>query len=137
MDSSAFIALICDDEPLHSAALAYYNACLPSPKLATTLLVVSETYTWLRYHVNYATAMAFLRSVEEGVLDGNIKLIPVGPELWEQTQQTLQKYHDHALSYVDAASFVAIENFGILDVFTLDRHFRVLKVNVWPAVTNR
>lgn len=137
VDSSVFIALICDDEPLHSAVLAYYDSCHPRTRLMTTLLVVSETYTWLRYHVNHAVAMAFLQSVEDGCAKGRIELIPLGPDLWEQTRRILEKFHDHALSYVDAASFVAIDNFGIKDVLSLDRHFRLLKTNVWPIETNR
>jgi hypothetical protein len=133
VDSSAFIALICRDDSAHSRALSYYKSLNAATRLCTTILVVSETYAWLRYHVGFSVAARFLRSVEEMEPGRSIELLYVSPELKAKTHQTLLKYPDQMLSYVDALSFVVVEEEDIGDVFSLDRHFHILKRRVWPT----
>lgn len=48
IDTGAFIAMIDERDPLHQEAQAFYTSIRKRVTLITSLLVISETYTWLR-----------------------------------------------------------------------------------------
>jgi predicted nucleic acid-binding protein len=63
IDSAALIALFNKSDRHHQEAVEYYNSLTKATKLYKTLLVVSETYTWFRYHLNYAVSAEFLEVI--------------------------------------------------------------------------
>ena len=132
IDTGAFVALSFSDDPNHRSALRYYALLQHSVKLVTTLLVIAETYTWLRYRVRYSTALDFLDGVDAAVGRGTVGVVHSSPELHRKTLGVLRRFDDQDLSYTDAASIVVIEDLGIHDVFTFDSHFHILRRNVWP-----
>ena len=132
IDTGAFIALSFSDDSNHESAMRYYEPLPRTVKFVTTLLVVAETYTWLRYRVRYSTALSFLDGVDEALGRGTLVVVHSTPELHCKTLDVLRSFDDADLSYVDASSFVVIEDHGIHDVFTFDSHFHILRRNVWP-----
>ena len=88
--------------------------------LATTNLVVGETYTLLRARRGYQAAWAFL-----DVLERTTRLTRhfLTPELETQAYAILRQYRDHDFSYVDATSFAFMRSRGISDAFAFDAHF--------------
>ena len=71
IDTGAFIALICQDDNLHNTATIFYQSLRKSTLLITSILVISETYTWLRYHKGSRPAAIFLKILNDGIESGD------------------------------------------------------------------
>ena len=134
IDSGAFIALIDEHDSLHQVTQAFYKALNKRTSLITSLTVVSETYTWLRYHGSYDLASRFLGIIERSEETGDLKVILPDEETKSKTHAILKNYQDQDLSYSDAMSFVILESMGIDDVFSYDSHFYIIKRILWPIV---
>ena len=132
IDSAALIAVFNKNDQHHKTATDYYGTLTKSTSLITTLLVVSETYTWFRYHLNHKIAIDFLDVVEEAIALEWLKIIYPDPFLNNQAQNILRYYSDQDLSYVDAVNIAVLQNMKIKDVFSFDSHFYIVKSNVWP-----
>ena len=79
IDSGAFIALIDERDPLHKASQAFYKSLTKRAiPLITSLMVISETYTWLRYHVGYDSAVRFIGIIERSEKARIFKSYPPG-----------------------------------------------------------
>ncbi len=72
-------------------------------------LVVSETYTLLRYRISFKTANAFLKALHQS----NVEVIFLDREFYDNTIQILRKYEEKKLSFVDAAIIAASDAFEI------------------------
>jgi predicted nucleic acid-binding protein len=136
VDSGAFIALLFEDDHYHEAALRYYESVPTYTRLITTILVVSETFTWLRYHAPFPNAFKFLDVVAEANQSGVLTLVYPDDEMNIRVLELLRRYTEAKLSYVDASSFVVIRQLGIHDVFTFDAHFQMAKCRVWPVTVS-
>jgi len=132
LDSAALIALFSENDQYHDIAVEYYSSLTKKTILFTTLLVISETYTWFRYHVNYRTAIEFLDVIQDSIASEWLNIIYPDPVLNNQAQVILRQFQDQKLSYVDAVSFAVVENMKIKNVFSFDSHFRIKKTNIWP-----
>ncbi|MQL50976.1 hypothetical protein GFC01_01565 [Desulfofundulus thermobenzoicus] len=64
IDTGAFIALVDEHDPLHQASQAFYTSLSKRTNVITSLMVVSEAYTWLRYHAGYHLATRFLDIID-------------------------------------------------------------------------
>ncbi|RJQ26568.1 MAG: PIN domain-containing protein [Peptococcaceae bacterium] len=133
VDTGAFIALIDENDPLHQKASAFYTSLTKRTRLLTTLLVVSETYTWLRYHAGYNHAVRYLGIIEKAEKTGSLKVIIPDDDVKSKAYAVLKKYRDQALSYVDAVSFIILDTTKITEVFGFDSHFYIIKQNLWPS----
>ncbi len=135
VDSGAFISLIDERDPLHKASQAFYKSLTKRIiPLLTSLMVVSETYTWLRYHVSYDSAARFLGIIERSEKAGILKVILPDDDMKVKIHAILKKYRDQDLSYTDATSFVILESMDIDDVFSFDSHFYITKRTLWPII---
>lgn len=76
IDSSAFIALFFQDDVHHEPASSYYGGLTRFTRLFTTIFVVSETYTWLRYHVAFSEAAEFLDVIDDALRSGWLDIDP-------------------------------------------------------------
>ena len=91
-------------------------------RFVTTNLVVSETYTFSRNEIGFATAWDFLERTGQ---TPRLDIVMSDPVLEAQARRLLVKYHDHDFSYADAVSFAVLRQLGIKDAFAFDRHFEV------------
>lgn len=132
IDTGAFIALICEEDDLHQTAKMFYQSLKKSVALFTSILVISETYTWLRYHKGFEPATRFISIMRNSVETGNLRVIYPDPDICEKTHVILEKYQDQKLSYTDALSFAILEMFKIADVFGFDTHFYSANCSLWP-----
>lgn len=132
IDSAALIALFNKNDQYHDTAFEYYNSLTKATKLFTTLLVVSETYTWFRYHLSYTVAVEFLDVINDSVASDWLKVLYPDAVIDSKAQDILRRYQDQDLSYVDAISFAVLENTKIKDVLTFDSHFHIIKRSIWP-----
>jgi len=132
VDSAALIALFSKNDQYHDVAVEYYSSLTKKTILITTLLVISETYTWFRYHLSYKTAIEFLDVIQDSIASEWLKVVYPDPALDTQAQAILRQFQDQKLSYVDAMSFAVVQNMKIENVFGFDSHFRITKTNIWP-----
>lgn len=134
VDTGAFIALLDKRDGFHEAAKAFYLSVSKRANLVTTLLVVAETYTWLRYHGDFNLALRFLKAIEKASESGTLALIYPDAAICEKGRAVLEKYRDQKLSYTDAVSFAVIETLQIGYVFGFDSHFYVAKCSLHPGI---
>lgn len=137
VDTGAFIALLDKRDGFHEAAKAFYLSVSKRASLVTTLLVVAETYTWLRYHGDFNLALRFLKAVEKASESGILSVVYPDAAICEKGRAVLEKYRDQKLSYTDAVSFAVIETLQISDVFGFDNHFYAAKCNLHPVVSRQ
>lgn len=100
--------------------------------LITSILVISETYTWLRYHKGSRPAAIFLKILNDGIELGDLTVIYPNHDLCENARTYLQRYHDQKISYTDALSFALLNLLKSKDVFGFDSHFYIIGCNLWP-----
>jgi len=134
IDTGGFIALVDEKDSYHQEARTFYMSLGKSVSLITSLLIISETYTWLRYQAGHDIASRFLIIIERAEKAGLLKVALPDNEIKSKTHAVLKNYHDQNLSYTDAASFVILENMAIQDVFGFDSHFYIINRNLWPNV---
>ncbi|MGB9661905.1 MAG: type II toxin-antitoxin system VapC family toxin [Moorellaceae bacterium] len=132
IDSGGFIALIYSDDEEHIRAVRYYNSIKASSTFYTTNMVISETYTWLRYHTSHPVAVKFLDTIERASKNNELVIVQVDISIEEKARQILRKYGDQDFSYVDAVSFVTLELLRINDVFGFDTHYLIFGKNLHP-----
>lgn len=132
VDTSAWIALALKHDAYHEAAKEVLKTMVASRVIqVTSNLVISETYTFIRYNVNYRTALRFLESIKEAENLNFLQVIYSTPEIEREAVRLIKKYSDQAISYVDAVSFAILEQQkDIKDVFTFDRHFSLTSRNI-------
>jgi len=132
LDTGAFIALAFRRDQNHEKAVKIFQAVMAkNADIVTTNLIVAETYTFLRYNINYHTAIGFLKSLKQAEQASMIKIIYATPEIEKEALKILEKYCDQSISYPDAVSFAVLaQESDIKDVFTFDEHFYLTSRNV-------
>jgi len=82
----------------------------------TTILVISEVTTLLRFRLGIATAEAFLGALQES----GISLIFVDEDLYKMTVEVLHQYRDRPLSFTDANIIATMKTLGIEHLASYD-----------------
>lgn len=124
VDTSAWIAVSDAGDRHHTAGKATYSRLIRDRRrLVTTNLVIAETYIIIRRIGGHDQGMRYLDS-----LRGSPRLQKVWSDasIENLAEEILQKYVDQDFSFTDAVSFVVMQERGIQEVFTFDRHFAVL-----------
>jgi uncharacterized protein len=121
VDTSAWYALAATGDARHSEAVRTLEQLLrDSRDMLTTNHVISESYTLLRIRLGVEAAHEFLRRTR---LSLSVQRLFV-PEAWEDAaEEILVQYRDQSFSYVDAISFVTMQNLSVHQAFAFDAHF--------------
>lgn len=134
MDTSAWLALGVATERHHAQVVAFHRELGQGAARVTTWGIISETYTWLRYHLGYQKAEFWLR--EEADLEDRGVLEVVFPTLETEagTRRELGRYPDQDLSYVDALTLYVVRTRPDIDViFSLDHQLLLAGLPVLPG----
>lgn len=130
VDTSAFIALLHEEEAEHEQARAAIEHLISDRvPLFTSNFVFAETYTVLLTRVSRAVAVNWGRRFRVG---SAIELVRVDEEIEEAAWQILESYDDKSWSYVDATSFALLEREGSAEAFAFDAHFAQRGLLVFP-----
>jgi len=121
VDTGAWIALALEADPFHERATETWDELLGSgTRLATSVPVVLETFTFLDRNANRHVAMAWKDALAEvrflNLLDCTIRDLAAAWSFFERRDL-------HKLSAVDATSFVIMKREKIRRAFTFDAHF--------------
>lgn len=131
VDTSAWIAVSDVSDKYHSSARAAYQRLIGERRIfLTTNLVVAEAYIIIRRTGGHAQAMRLLRS-----LRGSPRLQKVWSDasLESQAETILEKHADQDFSFTDAVSFAVMQERGLEEAFTFDRHFATLGFSMIPG----
>lgn len=131
VDSGAWIALGVRNDALHAVATTCLRRLLTDGRpLATSNLVVAESYALIRYRAGHDAAMSFLRGTRASL---RLERLVSDPDVELAAEAILRRYADQDFSYVDAVSFALMKRHGCRSVFGFDRHFRTMGYALEPA----
>lgn len=120
VDSSAYLALLDQDDAHHTEAVAILNHLADRRyRQFTTNILIIETHALLLSCLGSAPAVQFLRDMRES----NTVVVRVRAADEADGQQILFRYADKDFSFADAISFTVMERLRITQAFTFDRHF--------------
>jgi predicted nucleic acid-binding protein len=118
VDTSALLAVLCQNDANHQSADKYWATILRESELFCNNYVIVETHALVQKRLG----MHFVGLFESDV-------VPVLQVQWvqlEEHQKAIQMMitaGKRSLSLVDCTSFVTMRRLGIQKVFTFDSHF--------------
>ena len=128
LDTSVFIAFMNRHDQWHSKVCPLFEQ--PPRHWCTSLLVVSETYSWFLHRHGEETARQFRL-----LLDSLTELVLLESSLADHqaTTSLLDRFRGAQLTYVDASSLAFLETRKIGDVWTTDQHLGLTGARVLPT----
>ena len=137
IDTGAFCAFADRSDKCHVLAVRQFSQLLKQRQaLVTTNFIIDETYTWIRYRLGHAQAMAFLHASEQAQMrQPRLEVVSITADIEKSAVRLLGKYADQDLSYTDATSLAVINARKLRRAFTFDRHFHLLPLELLPGVS--
>ena len=121
IDTSGWIAVLNADDALYEPACRQLvELGVERRPLITTDWVLAETGNGLARTVARA---GFAGAVQRFRGSSHCRLVHVNDELFDRALNLYSQMEDKSWGLVDCASFVVMQEEGILDAFTSDRHF--------------
>lgn len=125
IDTSAWYALINkNDKYYQQISYKYSNLLKNNNNLITNNLIISETFTLLRYRLNLSSPhpFKFINYINNSQRINNV-IIP--QKIYDVAHTILKQFQDHKFSYTDAVSFAYMKKNNIKYSLTLDNHFKI------------
>jgi len=121
VDTVCWIALLNQQDHFHESADQRYKKLMKSGAcFVTTSSVLEETANALCDPAFNPSVLAFHRNLESS---SRIEHVFVDPSLWAKAWTLFEKRLDKAWSLTDCISIIVMQERGINDVLTSDRHF--------------
>jgi len=134
VDSSAWIDLMNKNERYHAAAVAFHKSLNPMALRITSWGIVSETFTWIRYHIGSREASRWLSLKESLEQQGFLQVVFPDSQMEVGVRKVIERFHDQDLSYVDAFSIALIQSRPDIDaIFAFDHHMAFAGLPVLPG----
>ena len=127
LDSGIFIALMSRRDRWHDRAAALFGG--PAPKWSTSVLVISECYTWFLHRMGEEQARMFRELIDN--LTG-LRVFDATREHHSKVVRVLDRFRGTKLSYTDASSLVHLEERKIRRVWSTDHHLGLTGAQVLP-----
>jgi len=135
VDSSAWIDLMNSNGRHHSAAVAFHKSLAPMTLRITTWGIVSETFTWIRYHIGSREASRWLALKESLEHQGFLQVVFPDSQMELGVRKVIERFHDQKLSYMDAFSIALIQSRPDIDaIFAFDHHMTLAGLPVLPGL---
>ena len=118
VDTSAWFSAYVPSDPLHYRVQQLLSV---SDRIVTSDYVLDETVTLLKAHGHVDRALHF----GPRLLEGRAAIFEyLQPHDIEQAWIVFSQYRDKEWSFTDCTSFVLMKRLSIVNVVTLDNHFR-------------
>jgi predicted nucleic acid-binding protein len=127
LDSGIFIAFLNRRDQHHAQAVALFKG--RRPRWCTSVLVVSEAYSWFLHRMGEEEARSFRLLLES--LSG-IRVFDATAEHDLEVGKTLDHFRGSKLTYVDASSLCLIDRHRIRRVWSTDQHLGLTGAEVLP-----
>lgn len=128
LDSGVFIAFLVRSDRFHQEAVALFAK--PPRSWSTSVLVISECYSWFLHRHGEEAARTFRRLVQDM---SELKLLEADTHHQEAVWKKLDILRGSRLTYVDASSLVWLEERKIQTVWGTDHHLALEGAKVVPA----
>lgn len=126
LDSGIFIAFLNERDQWHLQAVELFGR---GARWCTSLLVVSECYSWFLHRHGEEAARQFRHFTAD--LD-KLTLLDVSLDHHARTLKMLDRFRGSKLTYVDASSLVLIEQRKIKTVWSTDHHLALTGAEILP-----
>jgi len=124
IDTSAWDAIEDSGDVNHEAAMIFKDEIANRYELIASNYILDETYTLLLRNIGYARTVAFHRQLEMLKKAGVLQVIQLSENIIENAWIIFEKYNqDKCWSFTDCASYAAMKDQDIDEVFSFDRHF--------------
>jgi predicted nucleic acid-binding protein len=134
VDSSAWISLMNKNERHHTDAVTFHKSLNPMTLRVTSWGIVSETFTWIRYHIGIREASQWLNLKESLEHQGFLQVVFPDPQMEVRVRKIIDRFHDQTLSYVDAFSIGLVQSRPDIDaIFAFDHHMIFAGLPVLPG----
>jgi len=121
LDTNGWLALLNSADALHFAAKATWSDLLrEGSSFLLTEWIVAETGNGL---ARSRARGRFVEAVELVQASPSARLLPVTPALFREALELYRDRPDKAWGLVDCASILIMQEMGITEAFTNDRHF--------------
>jgi predicted nucleic acid-binding protein len=127
LDTGIFIAALFKRDRLHPHAAELFGRA--ATRWTTSLLVVSEGYSWFLHRHGEEAARGFRSFI--ATLKG-LDLLAVTAEDHRRALQMLDRFRGAKLTYVDAASLGWIQQRKIKTVWSTDHHLGLTGAEILP-----
>jgi predicted nucleic acid-binding protein len=118
----------------HAAAVMFNKSLAPMTFRITTWGIVSETFTWIRYHIGSREALRWLILKESLEHQGFLQVVFPDPQMEVGVRKVIGRFQDQSLSYVDAFSIALLQSRPEIDaVFAFDHHMILAGLPVLPG----
>ena len=116
-DTSFYLALLREGDPIHEAALAYAISNRPIVTTEFILLELGNACARAADHADFLAQVAGMRASRR------VRIIPLDSRLLDRGPQRMAERQDKDWSLTDCISFVVMQDEGIQEAVTADRHF--------------
>ncbi len=121
IDTRGWIAILNADDALYEPACRQLAELGTEQRpLVTSDWVLAETGNGL---ARTAARTRFAGAVRRFLESSHCRLVPVDSAIFDRALILYSQIQDKSWGFVDCASFVAMQEEGIVDAFTSDRHF--------------
>ncbi|MDQ7065907.1 MAG: PIN domain-containing protein [candidate division KSB1 bacterium] len=129
VDTSAWVALEDRKDINLSAALLFRQELMNTKiRLLTTNFILDETFTLMLFDLGYHKTIAFKNKLDVLIHNHVVLVIHITPEIESEAWQTFERFNkDKSWSFTDCTSKVVMEQLGVREAFTFDRHFSQMK----------
>ncbi|HUG90287.1 MAG TPA: PIN domain-containing protein [Planctomycetaceae bacterium] len=127
LDSGIFIAALNQRDQWHEQAAALFAQA--RPRWCTSLLVISEAYSWFLHRMGEEAARTFRLFV--ATLEG-LRIFEATLSHHEAVGGILDRFRGSRLTYVDASSLCFLERHKIRRVWATDHHLGLSGAEVLP-----
>jgi predicted nucleic acid-binding protein len=118
-DTFHFLALLKTDDPYHARAVGLHR--IRWQKIVTTDCVLLETGDACCAPSDHGDFLALYESLPR---DSRIQVVRLTPELLKQGVALFRNRADKGWPLTDCISFVAMQDHGLREALTADRHFQ-------------
>jgi len=129
-DTAGWMALYDERDKYQAGARAAFRSLLNQKVVfVVTDYILAETVTLILYRVGHAQAT---RCGESLLNSPHVKLVRIGPDLWNDAWAMFKRYDDKEFSFTDCTSFVVMRQENLRDAFSFDHHFEQMGFRLWP-----
>ncbi|MEN6407320.1 MAG: PIN domain-containing protein [Thermoguttaceae bacterium] len=117
-DTSYYLALVNSRDQFHSAACRWTSSFAGTS--VTTAWVLAELANAMSLAANRPFFLSLLKDLQT---DARVAIIPPSKDIFDRGIDLYARRLDKDWSLTDCISFVVMEEYGLRDAATIDRHF--------------
>ncbi len=125
IDTSAYLAIFVKNEIKHKEASSNFDEYVNNRyQFYTSYYVLNELYTRVIYTLGKVVLKKIINQIDTAIKAGELKVLDVDEVMFDKSTETMIKFAEHKLSFVDASIFNLVKDYKINEVFTLDSDFK-------------